>query len=86
VAVLPVKDVVRTPERLVGVALAGAVALNFPLLYLFGGPGTVFGVPRLYVYIFVVWAVVIALLALVIRAPRRDRESRGEIDRGPPRA
>jgi hypothetical protein len=56
----------RTRERLVGVALAGAIALNFPLLYLFSGPG-------LYLYLFGAWAGIIALLAAIAHGGGRPR-------------
>ena len=43
---------------------------NFPLLALFDHAAIAFGIPVLYVYIFTVWAVLIALLALVIERRR----------------
>ncbi|MEW6220744.1 MAG: hypothetical protein AB1634_14600 [Thermodesulfobacteriota bacterium] len=59
----------RRSERLVVVAAAGALLLNYPLLALFSKPGLVWGVPTLYLYIFVVWALVIGLIALVVDRP-----------------
>jgi hypothetical protein len=56
----------RTHERLVGVAIAGAIALNYPILYLVSGPA-------LFVYLFGVWAGIIALLAIVARGGGRPR-------------
>jgi hypothetical protein len=74
----------RTSERLVAVALAGAVALNFPFLYLFGAGRSVFGIPALFLYLFIVWPVLIALLALIIHArPRPGRDS-GRDEAGDP--
>lgn len=67
----------RIGERLVGVALAGAVALNYPLLYLFSGAGTVFGIPSLYLYLFLVWAALIGLMAAIMR--RRSGADRGTL-------
>jgi hypothetical protein len=58
----------RASERLVAVAVAGAIALNFPFLFLFSGGREVFGIPALFLYLFVVWPVLIALLALIIHA------------------
>jgi hypothetical protein len=57
----------RIAERLVGLALAGSVALNYPLLYLFSGAGTVFGIPAFYFYLFAVWAILIGLMAVIMR-------------------
>jgi hypothetical protein len=75
----------RIGERLVGVALAGAVALNYPLLYLFSGSGTVFGIPSLYLYLFLVWAALIGFMAAIMR-PRigADRSVLTEEDAGEP--
>jgi hypothetical protein len=66
-------DTGRTRERLVGVALAGAVALNFPLLYLFSGAGDPLGIPSLFFYLFLVWAGIIALVAFIIAKDGRPR-------------
>lgn len=55
-----------TGERLVAVFLAGLVLFNYPLLSLFDGGKAVFGIPLLYVYVFVVWAGLIALMAWII--------------------
>ena len=53
-------------QRLVAIFLLGALLLNYPLFSLFAGPAELFGVPLLYLYVFFVWALIIALLALVI--------------------
>jgi len=52
-------------QRFVAVFLFGCVAFNFPLLYLFNTRGTLFGIPVLYAYIFIAWAMLIVLLMLV---------------------
>jgi hypothetical protein len=57
-------------ERLVALFLAGWIAFNPPILGLFGMPVTVFGLPLLYLYLFVGWAGLIALAALIVE--RRD--------------
>jgi hypothetical protein len=51
-------------DRLVGLFIAGAVLLNPPILNLIGG--TLFGWPTLYLYLFAVWAVLIAATALIV--------------------
>ncbi|HEX2831193.1 MAG TPA: hypothetical protein VHP37_33000 [Burkholderiales bacterium] len=53
-------------QRLVALFLFGALLLNYPLFSLFAGPAVVFGIPLIYVYVFAVWAALIALLALVV--------------------
>ena len=52
-------------QRFVAVCMLGMVLFNFPILALFNVPGTLLGVPVLYAYIFLAWAVLIALMALV---------------------
>jgi hypothetical protein len=54
--------------RLVALCMLGMVLFNFPVLALFNVPGTLFGVPLLYAYIFLAWAALIALMALVAEA------------------
>jgi uncharacterized membrane protein YvlD (DUF360 family) len=55
-----------TGQRLVAIVLLGCVLFNYPVLSLFSKPGTWLGIPLLYLYIFVVWAVLIGLTAYVI--------------------
>jgi hypothetical protein len=52
-------------QRLVAVCMLGLLLFNYPLLALFNVPGTVFGVPVLYAYIYIAWALLIALMAFV---------------------
>ncbi len=58
-------------QRFVALCILGVLLFNYPILALFNISGAVFGVPVLYAYIFVAWAVLIALMALV--AEPRDR-------------
>lgn len=53
--------------RMVAVAALAVLLFNFPLLALFDVDVRVFGVPLLWVYLFVVWAAVIAVVAWVVR-------------------
>ena len=55
-----------TGQRLIALFLLGLLLLNYPLLDLFAGPGQVFGIPILYVYVFAVWALLLALMAIVV--------------------
>ena len=52
-------------QRFVALCMLGMLLFNYPVLALFNVPGTLFGVPVLYAYIFIAWAVLIALMALV---------------------
>jgi hypothetical protein len=57
----------RAGERLVALLLVGTALLNFPLLSVLRGRGQVAGVPALFVYLFVVWALLAGATALVLR-------------------
>jgi len=56
--------------RLVAVFLLGALLFNYPMLALFNREVAVHGIPLLYFYVFLAWALLIALLALVIERSR----------------
>ncbi len=58
-------------QSLVATFLLGALLFDYPLLLLFNGRGTLFGIPALYAYIFVAWGTLIALLAAVVDRSRR---------------
>ena len=55
-------------QRLVALSMLGCLLFNYPILALFNRTGTVAGIPILYVYIFVVWGLLIALMAWVVEA------------------
>lgn len=55
-----------TGQRLFALFLIGHLVLNFPILSLFSTDGMVWGIPLLYVYLFFCWALLIAIMALVI--------------------
>jgi len=56
--------------RLVALFLLGCLLFNYPLLHLVSDPGEVLGIPLLYAYIFAVWALFIALMAVVVERTR----------------
>jgi len=56
----------RGAPRLVGLFLLGCLLFNYPLLALFNVRASVFGIPLLYAYLFAAWALLIALLAVVM--------------------
>lgn len=60
----------RKGHRFVALCMLGLLLFNFPILALFNVTGTAFGVPLLYAYIFVAWAALIALMALVAESDR----------------
>ena len=54
--------------RFVALCMLGVLLFNFPVLALFNVQSSVLGVPVLYAYIFVAWAVLIVLMALASEA------------------
>ena len=52
-------------QRFVALCMLGLLLFNYPILTLFNVAGAVFGVPVLYAYIFVAWAMLIALMAFL---------------------
>ena len=59
------KPYIKT-QRLAALFVLGAVLFNYPLLALFNRAVVVAGVPLLYLYVFLAWALLITLLALVV--------------------
>ncbi|HZO00436.1 MAG TPA: hypothetical protein VFB93_04500 [Burkholderiales bacterium] len=60
------RDIDGKGERLIALCMLGCVLFNFPILALFNVPGALFGVPVLYAYIFIAWALLIGLMAWVV--------------------
>ena len=68
------KDDNRSSERLVALFLFGMVLFN-PLvvgLFDFGADTRLFGIPLLFLYLFVGWAVLIGLIAAVAESAPKD--------------
>lgn len=55
----------RRGQRLIALACLGALLFSYPLLAIFNHVRIVLGAPLLYGYLFVAWATLIGLLALV---------------------
>ena len=61
-----------TGPRLAAVFLLGSVLLNYPILSIFAPLRDLSGIPLLYAWVFGVWGLLIALMALLVerRPPR----------------
>jgi hypothetical protein len=57
-------------QRLIALCMLGCILFNFPILALFNVSESLFGVPLLYAYIFLAWALLIALMAWVVEKHR----------------
>jgi hypothetical protein len=62
----------QTGDRLIALFLLGVLAISPPLLAIFRAQGVILGIPALFFYLFVAWAVLIGLLALAIEVGRRS--------------
>ena len=61
----------RTRELLIALFLLGALLLAPPLLIIFNKATRILGMPALYLYLFAVWAALIALVALAVEPWQR---------------
>jgi hypothetical protein len=59
-------------QRFVALCMLGSLLFNYPFLALFNITGSIFGIPVLYAYIFLAWAGLIALMAMVAESRGRD--------------
>lgn len=59
-----------TGQRLAAIFLMGWLLLDYPILSLFTRSVDIAGIPLLYAYLFGVWVLLIALMALVIERMR----------------
>jgi hypothetical protein len=50
-------------QHFIALCMLGMLLFNYPILALFNVPGTLFGVPSLYAYVFIAWAALIASMA-----------------------
>jgi hypothetical protein len=60
----------RRGQRLIALFIFGCLLFNYPVLSLFNVAADAFGVPVLYAYIFAAWALLVALMALVVESRR----------------
>ena len=60
----------RKGQRLIALFIFGCLLFNYPVLSLFNLPADVFGVPVLYAYLFTAWALLVALMAIVVEKGR----------------
>ncbi len=58
-------------QRLVAVFLTGALLFNYPVLSLFDRAERWFGVPMLWLFLFVTWAALLAVVAWIVERGAR---------------
>ena len=64
------RDFESKGQRFVALCMLGMLLFNYPILALFNVSGALLGVPVLYVYMFVAWAALIALMAWIAESGR----------------
>ncbi len=69
-------------ERLVVLFLFGIMVLSPPFMFIFDRPAQIAGIPVLYLYLFVIWAVIITLIAFAIELSESEQQE--ENDGGAP--
>ena len=78
----------QSKEYIVILFIVGVLVLNYPMLELFDRPWMPFGIPLLYLYLYLVWFVLIVLLVVVVQhseiqpdrpmTPRAENASQAE--------
>lgn len=63
-------------ERSIALFLLGILLFNPPLLSIFSGDVVIAGVPLLYIYLFLAWAVFILLIGIISETGQERRRSR----------
>ncbi|MDM8350864.1 hypothetical protein P8H27_18475 [Pseudomonas sp. sp1636] len=58
-------------QRLVALFMLGCLLFSYPLLALFDSGGEVFGIPLLFAYLFIAWALLIVAMILVVECSSR---------------
>lgn len=68
------RDDSRNGEKLVALFLFGMVLFNPLVVSIFdvGGDSRLFGIPILYLYLFVAWALLIGLIAMIAESAPKD--------------
>lgn len=65
----------RKIQRLLVLFAFGCLALNYPLLALFSKSMSWYGIPVLFLYLFVVWGLFIVLIAIITERKKLPRTS-----------
>ncbi len=63
-------------EQIIILFVAGVLALNYPLLSLVDRLLLLFGIPLLYLYLFLIWLAIILFMALIAERPGSHSDDR----------
>lgn len=53
-------------QHLTALFIIGFLLLNYPLLHVFSIDRTIFGIPVLYLYVFICWTILIVLMGVIV--------------------
>lgn len=70
----------KPDKQVLKLFLLGILAMflfNFPLISLPGKPVLLWGIPRLYVYIFGIWVLLLIVVFVIVREKPRKRKGEG---------
>ena len=58
--------------------ILGIIMMNYPFIHIFDTPNRIFGMPALFIYLFVGWLISIGVIYLFVKAISLDDEDSGE--------
>jgi uncharacterized membrane protein len=58
--------------------ILGIIMMNYPFIHIFDSPGRIFGMPVLFIYLFVGWVISICVIYLFVKAISLDNAGNGE--------
>ena len=72
----------RSNDRFIALVVIGVLALNYPLLSLFSEATLFLGIPILYFYLFLIWAAIIGLAAMIMGNKAKKGKASEQRDHG----
>jgi hypothetical protein len=58
--------------------ILGIIMMNYPFIHIFYTPSTIFGIPALFIYLYIGWLVSISVIYLFVKAIGLEHEDKGE--------
>jgi hypothetical protein len=56
----------------------GIIMINYPFIHIFYTPSTIFGIPALFLYLFIGWLIAICVIYLFVKTINLEDEDKGE--------
>jgi len=58
--------------------ILGIIMINYPFIHIFFTPSTIFGMPALFLYLFIGWLIAICIIYLSVKAITLEEGDKGE--------